>query len=91
MNSFNPFQMMFNTMNNGMPPAFMNKNVQAGQPQINNLQNNHSINQDQFRQYLPNINDNILQLLADKARQQGISEEDIKQGINFIQQLKQNQ
>lgn len=83
MNSFNPFQMLQNTMNNMNFPSPFNMNVQ------NNTRN--LIDQNQFQKYLPNINDNILSQLAQQARQQGISEDDITQGINFIKQLKQNQ
>ena len=46
------------------------------------------INPAQFQQYVPNLNDNILSQLANQARQQGISEQDINNGLNFIRSLR---
>jgi hypothetical protein len=36
---------------------------------------------------LPNLNDGALQQIVEQARSQGISEDDIKAGINFLNQL----
>lgn len=91
MNSSNPFSMMMNMMNQGGPGmGIMPRNPMA--QMANNIMpnGNMSINQNQFRQYLPNIDDNMLSQLAQKARQQGMAENDIQSGLNFIKQLKQS-
>ena len=46
------------------------------------------INPQQFQQWLPQLNQNMLQQLIAQARQQGISDKDIQAGINFINQLR---
>lgn len=91
MNSSNPFSMMMNMMNQGgSGMGIMPRNPMA-QMMGNMMPNgNMSINQNQFRQYLPNIDDNMLSQLAQKARQQGMAENDIQSGLNFIKQLKQS-
>lgn len=91
MNSSNPFSMMMNMMSQGGPGmGIMPRNPMA--QMMNNMMpsGNMPINQNQFRQYLPNIDDNILSQLVQRARQQGMSENDIQSGLNFIEQLKQS-
>lgn len=91
MNSSNPFSMMMNMMNQGGPGrSDMLRNPMA--QMMNNMMPNGNmpINQNQFRQYLPNIDNNILSQLVQRARQQGMSENDIQSGLNFIEQLKQS-
>lgn len=91
MNSSNPFSMMMNMMNQSGPGrSDMPRNPMA--QMMNNMMPNGNmpINQNQFRQYLPNIDNNILSLLVQRARQQGMSENDIQSGLNFIEQLKQS-
>lgn len=91
MNSSNPFSMMMNMMSQGGPGmGIMPRNPMA--KMMNNMMpsGNMPINQNQFRQYLPNIDDNILSQLVQRARQQGMSENDIQSGLNFIKQLKQS-
>lgn len=46
------------------------------------------INPQQFQKWLPQINDNMMQQLIQQARQQGISEQDIKTGLEFLNQLR---
>ena len=41
----------------------------------------------QFRQFAITLNDNALNNFAQMARMQGISEQDIQQGIKFIKSL----
>lgn len=87
MNSSNPFSMMMNMMSQGGPGmGIIPRNPMAQMMPNGNM----SINQNQFRQYLPNIDDNMLSQLAQKARQQGMAENDIQSGLNFIKQLKQS-
>lgn len=91
MNSSNPFSMMMNMMNQGGPGrSGMPRNPMA--QMMNNIMPNGNmpINQNQFRQYLPNIDNNILSQLVQRARQQGMSENDIQSGLSFIEQLKQS-
>lgn len=56
---------------------FQQQNRKPGTPNIQ-----------QFQQWLPQINDNMLSQLAAQARQQGISEQDIQNGLNIINKLK---
>lgn len=46
------------------------------------------VNPQQFRQWLPQLNQNMLQQLIAQARQQGISDNDIQTGLNYINQLR---
>ena len=58
---------------------------------MNNLlprQQMTGINPQQFQKWLPQINDNMMQQLIQQARQQGISERDIKTGLEFLNQLR---
>lgn len=82
MNSFNPFSMMMNMMN----PMASQRMMMPPFPQ-KTKQNKIPINQQQFKQLLPNLNDGALQQIVEQARAQGISEDDIKAGINFLNQL----
>jgi hypothetical protein len=54
---------------------------------MQNNQGNPPINPTQFKQFLPQLNDNILQQMANQARAQGISENDITVGLNFIKKM----
>lgn len=91
MNSSNPFSTMMNMMNQGGPGrSGMPRNPMAQMMNNMMLNGNMPINQNQFRQYLPNIDNNILSQLVQRARQQGMSENDIQSGLNFIEQLKQS-
>ena len=102
MNSSNPFAMMMNMMGrNGMSnmPNMANSFNMPIMPNVtntfnaNNLMPNQNsqippLNQAQFRQFLPNIDDNILKQLVQQAHNQGISDNDIIQGLNFIKGMK---
>ena len=46
------------------------------------------INQTQFQQFIPKITDENLKQLVAQARQQGISEEQIKQGLEFVMNMR---
>ena len=70
MDYFNPFT----NITPPMPP--MIKQIMSGQGQ-----QRAPIDQQQFRQYAITLNDNTLNAFAQKARAQGISEEDIQAGI----------
>lgn len=51
-------------------------------------QNKTPINQEQFRQIVPNLSENFLEQLVKQAKSQGISEKDIEDGLKFIKNLK---
>ena len=73
MDFFNPF--MKNASTAPMPPMFRQ---QQSRPQID---------PQQFRQFAITLNDSSLNHFAQMARNQGISEQDIQQGIQFIKSL----
>lgn len=88
-------------MNKGMPimPGMGNMGNMGNNPMAQMMQmmqgrnnqtssNNIPLNQNQFKQFLPNIDDNMLQQLVQQARNQGMSDSDIQAGLNFIKQLK---
>lgn len=59
---------------------------------MNNLfpqnQNQPGIDKKKLQQWLPQINNNMIQQLVAQARQCGISEKDIQDGLNFLKQLR---
>lgn len=57
----------------------------VNQPQPNGKP---KFNEQQFRQWLPQLNDNMLQQLQNEARRQGISEKDIQEGMNIIANMR---
>lgn len=67
-------------MNNN-PFSLLKKNFNGGSQ-------TPPINQQQFRQFLPQLNNNMIEQIVAQARQQGISEQDIQNGLNFISQLR---
>ena len=67
---------MGSAQNMGMP--MMSQNQQTQPP----------INQSQFQQYAHKITDDNLKQLVVQARRQGISEEEIKQGLEFIMNMR---
>lgn len=102
MTSFNPMQMMGQMMNNNPFTQMMNQMSKMGQSNNQNLnalfggQSSSfsqsqsqipSFNKEQFKSFLPNINNNMMQQLVQKARAQGISDSDIEAGLNFINRL----
>lgn len=64
------------------PLPIQNQNQQAGMIKVN---------PQQFRQWLPQLNDNIISQLKQQARSQGISEKDIEEGLKFINSLRGGQ
>jgi hypothetical protein len=70
----NPFTMM-NTMRAPTQPMFGQRQAPA------------PIDPQQFRQFAITLNDNALNNFAQMARQQGISEADIQNGIRFIKSM----
>jgi hypothetical protein len=73
MDYFNPFM-------RNMPTA-------QAQPMPVQRQSQPQIDPQQFRQFAITLNDNALASFAQLARQQGISEADIQNGIRFIKSL----
>ena len=72
---FNPFQMAQSMM------------PQMPMPQMMPQQQNRPIDPQQFRQFAITLNDQSLANFAQMARRQGISEQDILSGIQFIKSL----
>ena len=80
MNTFNPMQIMSNMIpqrNNGMGRFF------GGQPQQKS-----PINQQQMISAIPNLNKNQLSQLVMQARAQGMADDVIEQGLNFLLSFK---
>ena len=80
MNTFNPMQIMSNMIpqrNNGMNQFF------GGQPQQKS-----PINQQQMISAIPNLNKNQLSQLVMQARAQGMADDVIEQGLNFLLSFK---
>ena len=75
MDYFNPFA-------NAQPFGFPQQ-----QPQRQQQQQMPQIDPQQFRQFAITLNDNALNNFAQMARQRGISEADIQNGIRFIKSL----
>ena len=68
------------------PFAFMAQNY--GRPQTTQQRPaTPQIDPQQFRQFAMTLNDQSLANFAQMARQRGISEQDIQQGIQFIKSL----
>lgn len=57
-------------------------------PNMNMPTAQQPINQTQFQQFIPKISDENLKQLVAQARQQGISEEQIKQGLEFVMNMR---
>ena len=79
MNTFNPMQMMMNNLSpqrNYMPMQF---------PQ---QQQKSPINQQQLISAIPNLNKNQLSQFVAQARAQGMSDDVIEQGLNFLLSFK---
>ena len=57
------------------------------QPMYQQMPQMPQINEQQFRQFAMTLNDNSLGQFAQLARMQGISEQDIQRGIQFIKSL----
>lgn len=80
MNTFNPMQIMSNMIpqrNNGL------NQLLGGQPQQKS-----PINQQQMISAIPNLNKNQLSQLVMQARAQGIADDVIEQGLDFLLSFK---
>lgn len=65
-------------------PNLLNLLLSNGQAQPQN----QPIDQARFQQMLPRISENDLKQLVIQARQQGISDEQIEQGLDFILKMR---
>ncbi len=63
---------------------YYNKNLYTRMPF---MQQNRQVDPQKFRLLAHNLNDGLLNQLAQQARLQGISEEDIQKGIEIIHKL----
>jgi len=75
---------------NGMYNMLMNRSRGNPMEQLAQQKQNQSqqIDPNKFRQIVPSLNDNILSQLVTQARSQGISDSDIRAGLDFIKQLR---
>ena len=75
---------------NGMYDMLMNRSRGNPMEQLVQQKQNQSqqIDPTKFRQIVPSLNDNILSQLVAQARSQGISDSDIRAGLDFIKQLR---
>ena len=85
-NIINPmmmFQRMFgNNISNLNPMIQMMQQIMG-----NNNGQIPNLNQAQFKQFLPNISEDKLKQLAIQAKNQGMSEDEIVKGLNFMKGL----
>lgn len=63
------------------------RNIQMAPAQPQPRQQQMQIDPQQFRQFAITLNDTALNNFAQMARAQGISEQDIQRGIQFIKSL----
>lgn len=68
-------------------PFMGNMQTAPTQPVYRQQQSLPQINPQQFRQFAITLNDTALNNFAQMARAQGISEQDIQRGIQFIKSL----
>lgn len=68
-------------------PFMKNMSMAAASPMYGQKQPQPQIDPQQFRQFAITLNDTSLNNFAQMARMQGISEQDIQQGIQFIKSL----
>ncbi len=75
---------------NGMYDMLMNRSRGNPMEQLVQQKQNQSqqFDPNKFRQIVPSLNDNILSQLVAQARSQGISDSDIRAGLDFIKQLR---
>lgn len=75
---------------NGLYDMLMNRSRGNPMEQLVQQKQNQSqqIDPNKFRQIVPSLNDNILSQLVAQARSQGISDSDIRAGLDFIKQLR---
>lgn len=68
-------------------PFMRNAQMAPTQPMYRQQQQLPQINPQQFRQFAITLNDTALNNFAQMARAQGVSEQDIQRGIQFIKSL----
>ena len=68
-------------------PFMRNMQMAQAQPQPRQQQQQAQVDPQQFRQFAITLNDTALNNFAQMARAQGISEQDIQRGIQFIKSL----
>ena len=68
-------------------PFMRNTRMAPAQPMYRQQQPLPQINPQQFRQFAITLNDTALNNFAQMARAQGVSEQDIQRGIQFIKSL----
>lgn len=66
----------------------MNNLFNQPSAQLINQNNQQPFDPAQFQRLIPNLNNNMLQQLVQQARAQGISENKIQEGINYINSLR---
>ncbi len=76
-----------NNLFNGFAPMMPFPQPSAQRMPNNNVQKSN-INPTQFQQAVPSLSTEILVQLVQQARAQGISDTDIENGLNFINQLR---
>lgn len=65
-------------------PNLLNWLLSNGQPQMQNQPIDHT----KFQQMMPKLSENDLKQLVIQARQQGISDEQIQEGLDFILKMR---
>lgn len=60
----------------------------VGQMVSPNTQQNQPFDPDKFQRMIPNLNNNLLQQVIQQARSQGIPENKIQEGLNYINSLR---
>lgn len=81
MNSSNPLQMLM-TMGQRQTPNPLQQMMNMGTPQ------RQPIDQQKFTSAVANLDKNALAQLVNQARQQGISEQEIEAGLNFLLKIR---
>lgn len=84
----NPFQMMMNSQKNNNPIQQLMSMGANNSPQNFNNQNFTQIDRDRLRQGFSQFDENKIYQLVQQARNNGISDEYIEQGLNFLLNMK---
>lgn len=84
----NPFQMMINGQKNNNPIQQLMSMGANNSPQNFNNQNFTQIDKDRLRQGFSQFDENKIYQLVQQARNNGISDEYIEQGLNFLLNMK---
>lgn len=84
----NPFQMMMNGQKSNNPIQQLMNMGANNSPQNFNNQNFTQIDRDRLRQGFSQFDENKIYQLVQQARNNGISDEYIEQGLNFLLNMK---